>query len=235
MSSNESANSYTITGITPDQLNELQLQSSTPFDGSLNSALSTVDSTGSASDVSSAVTKPVLVDIAFTSVFDGGIEDDILNASGQNKAVNYKGGAGNDTLIGGSAQDTLEGGTGDDTLVFKMDNALMDGGAGFDTLLIDSTITIDFDSFNSSVIDNMEVIELDDGAQTLTNLSASDVIAMTDSTNQLFINGDSNDQVSLTTNDFTKQQSSNQVGYDQYQSTVNPAVTLYVDTDITVI
>ena len=250
---NESANSYTLTGITPDQLNELQLQSSIPFDGSLNFALSTVDSTGSTSDVSSAVTKPVLVDIAFTSVFDGGIEDDILNASGQNKAVNYKGGAGNDTLIGGSAQDTLEGGvgndylsgnagadtlrggTGDDTLVFQMDNALMDGGAGFDTLLIDTTITIDFDSFNSSVIDNMEVIELGDGAQTLTNLSASDVIAMTDSGNQLFINGDSNDQVSLTANDFTKQQSSNQVGYDQYQSTANPAVTLYVDTDITVI
>ncbi|MGE6351064.1 VCBS domain-containing protein, partial [Psychrobacter sp. NPDC078511] len=239
------ANSYTITDITPEQINDLQIQSSIPLKGDLDFVLSTTDkATGMTDSVSTEVTEEVSVDIVFTKTFGGTPEDDILDASGQSVAVNYKGGAGNDILTGGSGNDFLDGGTGantlrggagNDKLVFSADNLLMDGGDGIDTLLINTAgTTIDFNSFNSSVIDNMEVIELGVGAQSLTNITTSDVIEMTDSNNELFINGGNADSVSLTA-DFEKQQTSDETGYAQYQSTLDSSVTLYVDTDITVI
>ncbi|MGP9638192.1 calcium-binding protein, partial [Psychrobacter sp. AOP3-A1-26] len=239
----DSTNSYTITGITPEQINDLQIQSSVPLKGDLDFALSTTDkATGMTDSISTEVTETVSVDIAFSKTFVGTAENDIVDASGQSVAVNYKGGAGDDTLIGGSGNDFLDGGTGANTLisgagndkiVFSADNLLMDGGDGIDTLLVDTSI--DFSGFDSSVIDNMEVIDMTgNGAQSLTNLTTSDVIEMTDSNNELFINGDNADSVSLTA-DFEKQQTSDETGYAQYQSTLDPSVTLYVDTDITVI
>jgi len=237
--------SYTISGITPEQINALQIQSSVALKGDLDFALSTVDTAGTMKNTSAVIIDQVSIDIAFTNKFNGTAEDDILDASGQSTPVNYKGGAGDDILIGGSGNDFLDGGSGanmlqggggNDRLVFSEDNLLMDGGAGFDTLLINvANTSIDFGNFDSSVIDNMEVIDMTgNGAQALTNLSTSDVIAMTDSNNQLFINGDNADQVSLTT-DFIKKQTSDQAGYSQYQSTTDSTVTLYVDTDITII
>ncbi|WP_227501934.1 MULTISPECIES: VCBS domain-containing protein [unclassified Psychrobacter] len=237
------ANSYTITGITPEQINDLQIQSSIPLKGDLDFALSTTDkATGMADSVSTEVTEKVSVDIVFTKTFVGTAENDILDASGQPVAVNYTGGAGNDILTAGSGNDFLDGGTGANTLiggagndkiVFSANNLLMDGGDGIDTLLVDTSI--DFSGFDSSVIDNMEVIDMTgNGSQSLTNLTTSDVIEMTDSNNELFINGDNADSVSLTA-DFEKQQTSDETGYAQYQSTIDPSVTLYVDTDITVI
>ena len=243
--------SYTISGITTEQINALQIQSSVALKGDLNFALSTVDTAGAMTDISGITTAQASIDIAFTPKFNGTAEDDILDASGQSVAVNYKGGAGDDTLIGGSGNDFLDGGSGNDFLdggtgantlisgagndkiVFSAYNLLMDGGDGIDTLLVDTSI--DFSGFDSSVIDNMEVIDMTgNGAQSLTNLTTSDVIDMTDSNNTLFINGDNTDNVSLTA-DFEKQQTSDETGYAQYQSTLDPSVTLYVDTDITVI
>ncbi|WP_250162892.1 hypothetical protein [Psychrobacter sp. WY6] len=242
---NAADKSYTISGITPEQINALQIQSSVALKSDLDFAFSTVDTAGTMTDTSEPIEKQVSIDIAFTNKFNGTAEDDILDASGQSSPVNYKGGAGDDILIGGSGNDFLDGGSGanmlqggggNDRLVFSEDNLLMDGGADFDTLLINvANTSIDFGNFDSSVIDNMEVIDMTgNGAQSLTNLSTSDVIAMTDSNNQLFINGDNADQVSLTT-DFVKKQTSDQAGYSQYQSTTDSTVTLYVDTDITII
>ena len=244
----DAANSYTIIGITPEQLNDLQIQSSVPLKGDLDFALSTTDTVGAMTDTSGVYTDnngklpSTSVDIAFSKTFVGTAENDIVDASGQSVAVNYKGGAGDDVLIGGSGNDfldggtganTLKGGAGNDKIVFSAYNLLMDGGDGIDTLLVDTSI--DFSGFDSSVIDNMEVIDMTgNGAQSLTNLTTSDVIDMTDSNNTLFINGDNTDNVSLTA-DFEKQQTSDETGYAQYQSTLDPSVTLYVDTDITVI
>ena len=247
---NQSTNTYTLSGITADQLNNLRIQSSVPIEGNLNFTLSTVDSAGSLINISSTVTKPVLVDIDFTSVFEGGTEDDILDASGQNIAVHYKGGDGSDTLIGGSGKDTLEGdagndylsgnagadtlrgGAGNDTLVFAADNLLMDGGIGNDTLLINIADTsINFSNFNAGVFDNLETINMTgNGKQSLLNIKTSDVIDMTDSNNKLFIDGDSADLVSVV--GFTKQ-TSTEAGYNQYQSATDATVKLYIDTDIT--
>ncbi|WP_201595491.1 VCBS domain-containing protein [Psychrobacter fulvigenes] len=242
------ANSYTITGITPEQINDLQIQSSIPLKGDLDFALSTTDkATGMADSVSTEVTEKVSVDIVFTKTFGGTPEDDIFDASGQSVPVNYKGGAGDDTLIGGSGNDFLDGGTGantliggagNDKLVFSADNLLMDGGDGIDTLLINTAgTTIDFSSFDSSVIDNMEVIELGVGAQSLSNLTTSDVIEMTDSNNELFINGDNADNVELSGNDWTNTNTTTTQNGNTYEvysfSDTNGSYNVMIDTDIT--
>ncbi|MGO2735222.1 Ig-like domain-containing protein, partial [Psychrobacter sp.] len=124
---------------------------------------------------------------------------------------------------------------GNDTIEFSADKASMDGGAGFDTLLVDTSI--DFSSFDSNKIDNMELIELGDGAQSLTNLKTSDVINMTDSNDTIFFDGDTADSVQLSGNDWTNTNNTttqNGNTYDIYSfSDSNGTHNVMIDTDIT--
>ena len=238
---NDTSNTYVIEGVTTSQINSLRVQSAIPITGNLNISLQTVDTANGVTDLGDAVSDAVVINVAPTLVFNGTAENDTLDATGFSAGVTYSGVGGNDTFIGGDGADrlsggigadSLSGGVGKDTLVFAADNLLMDGGTGIDTLLINTAGTINFNSFNSSVIDNMEVIEMTDAvAQSLTNLKTSDVINMTDSNNTLFINGDNADEVSLV--GFTKQAASTESGYSQYQSTTDTTVKLYIDTDIT--
>ncbi|MGB2786354.1 VCBS domain-containing protein [Psychrobacter sp.] len=255
----DAANSYTITGITPEQINDLQIQSSVPLKGDLDFALSTTDTVGAMTDTSGVYTDnngelpSISVDIAFSKTFVGTAENDIVDASGQSVAVNYKGGAGDDILIGGSGNDlidggtgvnTLKGGAGNDKIVFSVDNALMDGGAGNDTLLINVADTsIDFSSFDATVFESIETIDMTgNGAQTLTNLSTSDVLDIINDTvmsnKGLVINGDSADSVSLTGNDWTNSGTTTQGGnsYNVYSfSDTNGTHELLIQTDITIL
>ncbi len=255
----DAANSYTIAGITPEQINDLQIQSSIPLKGDLDFALSTTDTVGTVTDTSGVYTvnngelPSISVDIAFSKTFVGTAENDIVDASGQSVAVNYKGGAGDDILIGGSGNDlidggtgvnTLKGGAGNDKIVFSVDNALMDGGAGNDTLLINVADTsIDFSSFDATVFESIETIDMTgNGAQTLTNLSTSDVLDIINDTlmtnKGLIINGDSADSVSLTGNDWTNSGTTAQGGnsYNVYSfSDTNGTHELLIQTDITIL
>ena len=167
--------------------------------------------------------------------------------------MNYKGGAGDDTLIGGSGNDfldggtgvnTLKGGAGNDKIVFSVDNALMDGGAGNDTLLINVADTsIDFSNFDTAVFNSIETIDMTgNGAQSLTNLSTSDVLDIINDTvmtnKGLVINGDSADSVSLTGNDWTNSGTTTQGGnsYHVYSFNDNNGThELLIQTDITIL
>ena len=242
--------SYTISGITTEQINALQIQSSVALKGDLNFALSTVDTAGAMTDISGITTAQASIDIAFTPKFNGTAEDDILDASGQSTPVNYKGGAGDDTLIGGSGNDFLDGGTGANTLiggagndkiVFSADNLLMDGGDGIDTLLVDTSI--DFSGFDATVFESIETIDMTgNGGQSLTNLSTSDVLDIINDTvmtnKGLVINGDSADSVSLTGNDWTNSGTTTQGGnsYHVYSFNDNNGThELLIQTDITIL
>src|SRR5215813_4904342 len=74
---------------------------------------------------------------ALIQVFGQGGNDTITldEANGALPAAQLFGGAGNDTLIGGSGADQLFGGTGNDTLFGKGGTDLLFGGAGNDTLI----------------------------------------------------------------------------------------------------
>ena len=70
-------------------------------------------------------------------VFGQGGNDTIAldESNGALPAAQLFGGAGNDTLTGGSGADQLFGGAGNDTLLGKGGNDLLFGGAGNDTLI----------------------------------------------------------------------------------------------------
>ena len=112
-----------------------------------------------------------------------------------------------------------------------------------------ATITIDYVplagsssgrmAFDASVNDDA-VIDMTDGVAETLVLSLQDVIDTAGSSGNLFIDGDSAtdtggaaDAVDLTVA-FTKAATSNEVGYDLYQSN-NDDTQLYINTDVTVI
>src|SRR5215831_11960060 len=80
---------------------------------------------------------PTVANTALIQVFGQGGDDAItLNeANGPLPAANLFGGAGNDTLTGGSGNDMLFGQAGNDTLLGKGGNDLLFGGDGNDTLI----------------------------------------------------------------------------------------------------
>jgi VCBS repeat-containing protein len=74
----------------------------------------------------------------------------------------------------------------------------LDAGTGFDIMTLGADADLNFDNVDN--ISNIEKIDLDaTGDHQLLNLNAQDVISMTDSDNELFIDGDTADQVTLGT------------------------------------
>ncbi|MBS9773524.1 MAG: VWA domain-containing protein, partial [Gammaproteobacteria bacterium] len=106
-----------------------------------------------------------------------------------------------------------------------------DTGDGYDTLLLNPNddVILDFDNI-SAISNNIEEINMEDNSNIgdIISISASDVLSMTDSDNELFIKGDANDTVDIS--GLSKQTNSDHIGYDMY--TDGNDVTLYIDTDI---
>jgi Ca2+-binding RTX toxin-like protein len=68
---------------------------------------------------------------AGNDILVGGAGNDTIDGLGGNDVMD--GGAGNDTLTGGPGADRLSGGDGDDTLIFDAADLEVKGGEGFDT------------------------------------------------------------------------------------------------------
>ena len=69
---------------------------------------------------------------ALTRFSDGDAANDVIDWSASVIANNMRGFDGNDTLIGGAADDFMEGGNNDDTLIGNDGNDALDAGAGTD-------------------------------------------------------------------------------------------------------
>ncbi len=146
----------------------------------------------------------------------GGSGNDTLNGNG-----------GNDVLIGGAGNDTLNGGDGDDLLVHGSGNDTFNGGSGYDTLLT-------YDTIDFSKVQNIEEINLGDGAQNI-SLTLSDVVNITDTDNELFITGDSSDNVTLQNSGNWSQATSQTVaGFNDYTSNQDATVKLHIQDDLIV-
>ncbi len=130
-----------------------------------------------------------------------------------------------------SSNGTVVGTTGDDMLVYNPSATLINGTDGDDSLVLLGGAGLDFDSSVAS-ISNVEKINLGvSGANSITNLKLSDVVSMTDSDNQLIIDGDSSDSVTFKNqNEWTKGASDGT--YTTYTNSNDASVTLKIDNEI---
>ncbi|NNE84231.1 MAG: hypothetical protein HKN28_09705 [Alphaproteobacteria bacterium] len=154
-----------------------------------------------------------------SDTLEGGAGDDTLN-----------GGGGSDFLDGGLGFDDLIGGGGADILVWDFADLNINGGGNTDTLRIDGG-DADIAAFGGT-ISGIEYVDLesDAGANTLT-VSYADVLAMTDNSDTLVIDGSGLDSVDAGAG-WTDGGMSG--GYHTYTQGSGPnTATLLVDTDIT--
>ncbi|WP_227669518.1 Calx-beta domain-containing protein [Psychrobacter sp. NG254] len=207
-----------------------------------NAGNDTITGGGGDDTISGGAGNDILNGGAGVDTIDGGEGNDTINGGAGDDVIN--GGAGNDTIGGGVGADTIDAGAGNDTIVFDADDLIINGGDGSDTLLINvSGTTIDFGTFDATKFESIEVIDMTgNGAQSLTNLSTSDVLdiisdtVMTDK--DLIIKGDggiNGDSVTLT-NEWTSNGTTSQSGvsYNVYSfSDTNGTHDLLIQTDIT--
>jgi Ca2+-binding RTX toxin-like protein len=118
--------------------------------------------------------------------------------TGNAGANHIDGGDGNDTLAGGAGNDTLLGGEGDDTFVYDAADGSVVGGAGTDTLLVTGALPGGVLNLHlplaAPVIGRYQGIEHIDitgpaGVNNKLVLNVSDVQALSDTTNDLVIDG----------------------------------------------
>jgi VCBS repeat-containing protein len=130
----------------------------------------------------------------------GNAGDNTLRGNSNNNSLiglegsdSLDGGAGNDTLDGGAGADSLVGGTESDALIWDAADAKIDGGEGIDTLWVAGTTTLNLTTVSDTKIVGVEVINLE-GTTTLT-LAATDVVAISSSTDTLRVDGSAGDLV----------------------------------------
>jgi hypothetical protein len=108
------------------------------------------------------------------------------------------GSSGAEILFGGAGNDALNSGAGNDVLVYDAsDTRRVDGGGGNDTLrLLGSAVVLDLTSIANTVYQDIEVIDLAGGGNTLI-IGALDLFALSGSSNILTVNGTAADAVTL--------------------------------------
>jgi hypothetical protein len=117
---------------------------------------------------------------------DGAAAGTLTATQGNSAADILVGGRGNDTLNADGGSDVLIGGSGDDILAANLSNfssvPRFDGGTGVDTLKGDASFsgqTIDLTAIPANRINDIEVIDLDDGATETLTLDLATVLAIT--------------------------------------------------------
>ncbi|OKH25099.1 hypothetical protein NIES1031_14765 [Chroogloeocystis siderophila 5.2 s.c.1] len=159
-----------------------------------------------------------LIGLAGNDTLIGGEGNDILTSK-----------QGNDRLIGGKGIDELYGGAGNDTLSFKR----LDGGGSTDTLAVDgSGVFVDLTTLPNNRIQGIEIIDLTGTGNNSLKLTRLDLLDLSNTTNQLIVNGNAGDAVTSTRQRWLSGGTTtlNGILYDCYTS---GAATLLVDADIT--
>ena len=132
-------------------------------------------------------------------VIFGGAFGGAVTTTGTAAAEILIGSQGDDTLTGGGGADVIRAGAGDDLLsIGDTSFARLDGGSGFDTLLLDGAFDLDFTTIDSSSkVTGIEAIDLSGSGDNVLTLNAQDLLQLSDETSDLFVFGDSGDQVRL--------------------------------------
>ena len=150
---------------------------------------------------------------------------------GTSAAETFVSGQGNDTITGGGGADVVRAAEGDDLIrVSSTAFADIDGGSGNDTLrYLGGGFTIDLTVLANNKISGIETIHLaGTGNKTLT-LAMGDLLDLSDTTNQLTVDGNAGDTVNL---DGSWADGGVAGAYHTY---TQGAATVLVDTDIGVV
>jgi Ca2+-binding RTX toxin-like protein len=165
------------------------------------------------------------------AVLAGGALGDVL--VGGSAAETLEGGAGADRLDGGGGVDQLSGGAGNDTLLYDAADVLVQGGTGDDTLLIDgAAVVLDLTRVASLQLRDIEIVDLAGSGSNAVQLTLLTTLAMSSTTDTLRIDGDADDRV--VTRGWTPGESV-MIGIDSYQTYVQGAATLLVQSGIPVV
>lgn len=119
------------------------------------------------------------------------------------QAERFVSGDGNDTMIGGEGGDVFYGGAGNDIIrVTTLDFHLINGGSGFDNLEVNgsgqSLVLADF----QGRISGIEMINLAGTGDNTLTIAALDLLNLSDSTNMLQIDGNTDDTIKILGSDW---------------------------------
>lgn len=107
---------------------------------------------------------------AATQIDATALTGNLIATTSLGTAVNYQGGAGNDTLVGGTAADVLVGNAGNDTITGLAGADIINVGTGNDTLALHTTA----DSFTGTITSGVTV--LSGSIDVVTGMGTGDVI-----------------------------------------------------------
>jgi hypothetical protein len=141
-------------------------------------------------------------------------------------------GLGDDTLDGAVGVDVLRGGAGNDMLVFDGTDQLVDGGSGQDTLQFTGFgESLDFTDIVDTRYTGIEIVDLAGNGDNSLTLETLDLLALSDTTNTLRVDGDSGDSV-ISTGQGWVAAGQVDVGGTLYQSYTDGAATLLLHPDV---
>jgi hypothetical protein len=157
-----------------------------------------------------------------------------IDGTGNTLANVVTGNSGNNVLDGAGGADALAGGDGDDALqVPDLSFASIYGGGGTDTLrLAGAGLVLDFTALANDKVQGIEKLDITGTGNNTVKLALSDVLDLSDTSNQLAIDGNGGDTVNL-----VGQWTPGAVagGYQGYTLGAGASMaTLLVDADITV-
>ncbi|MDD3592642.1 MAG: type I secretion C-terminal target domain-containing protein [Sulfurovum sp.] len=169
-------------------------------------------------------------------IINGGDGNDLIRGGAGNDILN--GGDGNDILIDGNGADTFIGGAGDDWIVISDTTSFVsiDGGTGTDTLFLSgSGMTLDLSGISGVTITSIEKIDLTGTGDNALILSYSDLLALSESSDILYVTGNSGDTVTLSEETLIGTDTVDGITYNTYDIGGTADADIWVQQGVTVL
>jgi len=192
------------------------------------------EGTSSAETLDGTANNDRLYGYAGNDTLNGNGGNDLLRGGDGDDTLN--GGNGNDLLIGGNGNDILHGDAGNDYLEFDASDSVIDGGVDFDTLYLNGNgITLDLTSISDSIITGIEKIDITGDGDNSLILSYSDLLALSDTSDTLYVTGNGGDTVTLSAETFIGTDNIGGIIYNTYNIGGTSSPDIWIQQDIAVL